>query len=56
MKSLVAVKQTILVLHSRLIRLKLSHNYHIETSTLVCTSNQETGFYMIMSSIMKDFK
>ena len=28
--------------------------YHIETSPLICYSNQWTGFYMIMASVMKE--
>ena len=27
--------------------------YHIETSPLICRSNQWTGFYMIGASVMK---
>ena len=27
--------------------------YHIETSSLTCTANQWTGFYMIGTSVMK---
>ena len=27
--------------------------YHIETSPLICTANQWTGFYMIGASVMK---
>ena len=30
--------------------------YHTETSTLVCTVNQWTGFYMIGTSVMKESK
>ena len=28
--------------------------YHIETSPLICTTNQWTGFYMIETSVMKE--
>ena len=28
--------------------------YHIETSPLICSANQWTGFYMITASIMKE--
>ena len=28
--------------------------YHIETSPLICSANQWTGFYMIWTSIMKE--
>ena len=28
--------------------------YHIETSPLICTGNQWTGFYMKGSSVMKE--
>ena len=28
--------------------------YHIETSTLICKSNQWTGFYMITATVMKE--
>ena len=31
-------------------------SYHLETSPLICTANQWTGFYMIGTSIMKDLK
>ena len=27
--------------------------YHIETSPLICSENQWTGFYMITASVMK---
>ena len=27
--------------------------YHIETSPLICSANQWTGFYMISASVMK---
>ena len=27
--------------------------YHIETSPLICSANQWTGFYMITASVMK---
>ena len=30
--------------------------YHIETSPLICTVNQWTGFYMIGTSIIKKLK
>ena len=30
--------------------------YHIETSPLICKTNQWTGFYMIMASVMKELK
>ena len=30
--------------------------YHIETSTLICSLNQWTGFYMIRTSDMKELK
>ena len=29
--------------------------YHIETSPLICSANQWTGFYMITASAMKEF-
>ena len=28
--------------------------YHIETSRLICTANRLTGFYMIVTSVMKE--
>ena len=28
--------------------------YHIETSTLICSANQWTGFYMRGTSVMKE--
>ena len=28
--------------------------YHIETSPLICSANQWTGFYMIGTSVMKE--
>ena len=28
--------------------------YHIETSPLICSANQWTGFYMITASVMKE--
>ena len=30
--------------------------YHIETSPLICSANQWTGFYMIGPSVMKELK
>ena len=30
--------------------------YHIETSHLVCSANQWTGFYMVQTSVMKELK
>ena len=30
--------------------------YHIETSPLICSENQWTGFYMITASVMKVLK
>ena len=30
--------------------------YHIETSPLICSANQWTGFYMISTSVMKGLK
>ena len=30
--------------------------YHIETSPLICSANQWTGFYIIGTSVMKEFK
>ena len=30
--------------------------YHIETSPLICSANQWTGFYMITASVMKELK
>ena len=30
--------------------------YHIETSPLICSVNQWTGFYMITASVMKGLK
>ena len=30
--------------------------YHIETSPLICSANQWTGFYMITASVMKGLK
>ena len=30
--------------------------YHIETSPLICSTNQWTGFYMITTSVMKELK
>ena len=37
-------------------RCQLFHDgglYHIETSSLICSANQWTGFYMIVTSVMK---
>ena len=37
--------------------LELFHDgdrYHIETSPLICSANQWTGFFMIMASVMKE--
>ena len=37
--------------------LELFHDggrFHIETSPLICSANQWTGFYMITASIMKE--
>ena len=37
--------------------LKLFHDegsYHIETSPLICSANQWTGFYMIWTSVIKE--
>ena len=37
----------------------LSHNrgpYHIETSLLICRTNEWTGFYMIATSVIKELK
>ena len=31
----------------------INFNYHIETSPLICSANQWTGFYMISASVMK---
>ena len=42
---------------SRTIKLIPFHDeslYHIETSPLICTRNQWTGFYMIGTSVMKE--
>ena len=30
--------------------------FRIETSPLICRANQETGFYMIRTSVMKELK
>ena len=30
--------------------------YHIETSPLICSANQWTGFYMITASVMKELR
>ena len=30
--------------------------YHIETSPLICSANQWTGFYMITAPVIKEFK
>ena len=30
--------------------------YHIETSPLIYSANQWTGFYMIMASVMKELR
>ena len=30
--------------------------YHIETSPLICSANQWTGFYMITAAVMKGLK
>ena len=30
--------------------------YHIETNPLICRTNQWTGFYMIGTSVLKEFK
>ena len=31
-------------------------HYHIETSPLICSANQWTGFYMITASVMKGLR
>ena len=38
---------------------KLFHDggpYHIETSPLICSANQWSGFYMIGTSVMKELR
>ena len=30
--------------------------YHMETSLLICFANKWTGFYMIVTSVIKEFK
>ena len=30
--------------------------YHIETSPLICSANQWTGFYVITACVMKELK
>ena len=30
--------------------------YHIETSPVICSANQWTGFYMITTSVMKELR
>ena len=30
--------------------------YHIETSPVICSANQWTGFYMITASVMKELR
>ena len=30
--------------------------YHTETSPLICSANQWTGFYMIMAPVIKELK
>ena len=40
-------------------QVKLFHDgghYHIETSPLICSANQWTGFYMITASVMKGLR
>ena len=32
----------------------MTGSYHIETSVLICSTNQWNGFYVIESSIMKE--
>ena len=38
-----------------IIRFHVGDHYHIETSPLICFTNQWTGFYMIRTSIIKEF-
>ena len=41
-----------------ILTLQLFHDggrYHIETSPLICSVNQRTGFYMITAFVMKEF-
>ena len=41
-----------------ILTLQLLHDggrYHIETSPLICSVNQRTGFYMITAFVMKEF-
>ena len=43
--------------NERLIPFYLFHDggrYHVETSPLICSGNQWTGFYMITASVMKE--
>ena len=35
------------------IRAEYGGCYHIETSPLICSANQWTGFYVITASVMK---
>ena len=45
-----------LVSQSRVLCFHDGGPYHIETSSLIRNANQWTGFYMIGTSIMKEFK
>ena len=36
--------------------IKLFQDGGLETSLLICSANQWTGFYMIGNSVLKDFK
>ena len=31
----------------------MTYSYHVETSALICSANQWTGFYIIGTSLMK---
>ena len=36
------------------LRFRYGSPYHIETSPLICSANQWTGFYMVRTSVMKE--
>ena len=52
-----STKKVFPVMHIHVKKIYLFHDggrYHIETSPLICSANQWTGFYMITASVMKE--
>ena len=43
-----------MILLKTLLNSFMEGHYHIETSPLICSANQWTGFYMITASVMKE--